>query len=294
MGLPADENLPEVVQPRPFEAEPDASPQVASADNVWTPSERDKYPVLYDPSPKLQVVDDEPAPKVEDNGIIPQVQETLPAGAPPPPENAPAPERKICGLRRRIFFILAAIISIILLGAIIGGAVGGSLSNNSSSQTQNAPKPGSDSAGAQDPPPPTTSGSSSSSSSSSSSAATGTTATTSSSTSQPAPTGTSLPTLNNSTAPNQGLAFQGFSSPSYLGSATRIIKEEGFHDLNISARSYVWLPDGTECCLTFCANRTTATGWWCDPRYRPNPEGSFARVYIWCGGNDGVKNQTCS
>ena len=282
MVPPADENLPEVVQPRPFEAERDASPQVASADNPWPPSERDKYPVLYDPTPKLQVVDDDPAPKLQENGVIPQVQETLPAGAPP--------ERTICGLRRRNFFLLVAIISIILLGAIIGGAVGGSLSNKSSSQS--APQLGSDSAGSQESPPPTTSGSFSSTSSS---PPPGTTATTSSpSTSQPSPTSTRLPTLNNGTAPNKGLAFQGFSSPSYLGSATPIIQEEGFHDLNISARSYVWFPDGTECCLTFCANRTTATGWWCNPRYRPDPEGSFARVYIWCGGNDGVKNRTCS
>jgi len=53
--------------------------------------------------------------------------------------------------------------------------------------------------------------------------------------------------------------FQGFSSPSYLGSATPIIQNKGFHDLNISAQSYVWLPDSTECCLTFCTNKTTAT-----------------------------------
>jgi hypothetical protein len=285
MSRPADENLPEVV---PSEAERDVSPQATLANNAWPPSERDKYPVLYDPTPKLQVVDDEPAPKLE-NGVVPNVQETLPAGATAPPNDEAPSERKICGLRRRVFFVLAAIISVVLLAAIIGGAVGGSLSNKSSSQS--ASQTGS-SAGSQESPSDTTSGSSTSSSSSA--GAGPATAATSSSTSQPSPTGTRVVTLNNGTAPNRGLAFQGFSSPSYLGSATPIIQKEGFHDLNISAQSYVWFPDGTQCCLTFCANKTTALGYWCNPRYRPDPEAPFARVYIWCDGNDGVKNLTCS
>ncbi|KAK0647031.1 hypothetical protein B0T16DRAFT_414605 [Cercophora newfieldiana] len=287
MGPPPDENLPEVVQPRPIEAEQNASPQVAATNDAWYGSDRDKYPALYDTSPKL--VDDGTL-KLQENTVSPQTPREFPsAGSNALPNHPSEPlksesERTICGLRRRTFFIILAIISVLLLGAIIGGAVGGSLSNKSSSQTTSPPaSAGSDSQGS-----PSTISSASSSSSSPS-----TTTSSTSSSSQPSPTGTQLPTLNNSTAP-KGLAFQAFSSPSYLGSATPIVQNEGFHDLNISARSYVWLPDGTECCLTFCANRTTATGWWCNPRYRPDPPEAFARVYIWCGGNDGVKNRTCS
>ncbi|KAK0617616.1 hypothetical protein B0T14DRAFT_388682, partial [Immersiella caudata] len=95
--------------------------------------------------------------------------------------------------------------------------------------------------------------------------------------------------LNNGTAPG-GLAFQAFSEPQYSGTATPIMQEEGFFDIG-ERRSYVWLPDDTRCCLTFCKDRTTSTGWWCATRYRPNASDVFSRVYIWCGGNDGIKNE---
>ncbi|KAK0624222.1 hypothetical protein B0T14DRAFT_517689 [Immersiella caudata] len=294
--LPPDEHLPEVVPARPFEADHESSPQVVSHLQNEA-SERDKYPVVYDTSPKL-FDDTAVTPVNKQDHAIPQTWtpsdataptpittpwEPLPAGAPgaADPTKPPGDERRICGLQRRTFFIAAIITSILLLAAIIGGAVGGSLSNKSS--TQSAPQdasqqtsPPGTTPSTSSPPSPTTSPSSATSSSSSSST----------------PTPTVL-TLNNSTAP-RGLAFQAFQSPEYLGAATPIIQAEGFHDLNITANSYVWLPDGTECCLTFCANRTTATGWWCNRRFQTESSGPFGRVYVWCGGNDGVKNVTCS
>ncbi|KAK0640630.1 hypothetical protein B0T16DRAFT_379020, partial [Cercophora newfieldiana] len=112
------------------------------------------------------------------------------------------------------------------------------------------------------------------------------------STSQPLASPTPQNFLNNGTAP-PGLAFQAFSQPAYLGTATAVIQEEGFFDIG-QRRSYVWLPDDTGCCVTFCKDKTTATGWWCKARYRTNATGVFSRVYIWCGGIDGVKNGTCS
>ncbi|KAK4446187.1 hypothetical protein QBC34DRAFT_412082 [Podospora aff. communis PSN243] len=291
-ALPPDEHLPEVVPAPPFEVDRDASPQVVSHQHNEA-SDRDKYPVAYDTTPKL-FDDTAVTPVNKEDHAIPQTWspsdgtaptpittpwESLPAGdsgsngaAKPPDE-----ERKIMGLKRRTFFIVAIIASIILLAAIIGGAVGGTLSKQSSTQ------PGQQEASQQTTSPTTTFSTSSSSTSS----------TATSSSSSPSSTPTTIPTLNNSTAP-LGQAFQAFSAPDYLGSATPIIRALGFHDLNISAQSYVWLPDGTECCLTFCANRTTATGWWCDPRFQPQSSAPFRRVYVWCGGNDGVKNETCS
>jgi hypothetical protein len=296
-----DDNLPEVVQPQqPFETDGGAPPQVVShsdnAQNTWHGSERDKYPVVYDAAPKY--VDDVPPkvpPKVGayEGATSPQLwsPESLPSASPATaaatlstsePPQASKPERTICGLKRRTFFIVAGIVSIILLGAIVGGAVGGTVSKKSSetatAEAQSASGHTTTPSAAATAPSATTSTSASTSSTAS--------------TSQPKPT--QLATLNNETAPHPGLAFQGFSLTSYLGDATPIIQEEGFYDLNITAMSYVWLPDDTNCCLTFCANKTTATGWWCNPRYRPEASGGIPRVYIWCGRNDGAKNVTCS
>jgi len=257
MGAPPDENLPEVVPPRPVEVGRDSSPQVVAikkAEYDWQTSERDKYPVVFDTAPKLP---DDATPKPIYGTTYPQTWspgtevntattqstavpwESLPAGSNNPPSQPPKAQRRICGLRRRVFFIIITVATLVVLGAAIGGGIGG---------TRSASQP------------------------------------------------TTLPVpqrfLNNGTAP-QGLAFQAFSEPSYMGNATVIIQEEGFHDIG-ARRSYVWLPDDTKCCLTFCANMTTSTGWWCDARYRANASGVFSRVYIWCGGNDGVKNETCS
>ncbi|KAK0710307.1 hypothetical protein B0T26DRAFT_654182, partial [Lasiosphaeria miniovina] len=98
--------------------------------------------------------------------------------------------------------------------------------------------------------------------------------------------------LNNQTI-SAGLAFQGFSETDYEGKFTPIIRDEGFHDLGMNCTSYVWLPDSTTCCVTFCANKTTAVGWWCKPRYRSHASGAFPRIYIWCGNGDPEANQTC-
>ncbi|KAK1749708.1 hypothetical protein QBC47DRAFT_395510 [Echria macrotheca] len=303
MGPLPEDNLPEVVMPQPWETDHDAPPQALSHSEKLNHAshasehEREKYAVVYDPTPKL--FDDNTEPKSD--SLVPQpwsaASPTSGNAAPTADENniprsePPTSQRTICGLKRRTFFILLAIIAV-LLAAVIGGAVGGSLSKKSSESS--TPQPASQ----QSPPAtsPTTTALTSSavttqpSSSLPSSGSPSTTSPTATPSARPG----QVSTLNNSTAPHPGLAFQAFSSTSYLGTASPIIQEEGFYDLNILARSYVWLPDGTDCCLTFCTDKTTAAGWWCETRYRPDSSGPFARVYIWCGGNDGVKNVTCS
>ncbi|KAK1835669.1 hypothetical protein QBC39DRAFT_148528 [Podospora conica] len=100
--------------------------------------------------------------------------------------------------------------------------------------------------------------------------------------------------LNNGTAP-AGIAFQAFTDPVFEGEATRVIQDEGFHDLNMTSTSYVWSPQDTKCCLTFCDGPTTDVGYWCNPRRRTHASLPFNRVYIWCGGNRNDQlNTTCS
>jgi hypothetical protein len=251
---PSDENLPEVVTSRPLHV--DSSPQLATAEKAdydWQTADRDKYPVIFDSTPKFP--DDGSNPKIPDdtpiatwssadgNTITTQTTlvpwDSLKAGSSPgtpPPKEDENPHR-ICGLRRRAFFITLTLATLIILAASIAGGIAGSRAHSS-------PQPS----------PPLF--------------------------------------LNNGTAP-RGLAFQAFSEPHYGGNATKVMQEEGFFDIG-ERRSYVWLPDDTRCCLTFCKDKETSVGWWCATRYRANASDVFSRVYIWCGGNDGVKNETCS
>jgi len=114
--------------------------------------------------------------------------------------------------------------------------------------------------------------------------------TTSGVSSSPSP---SVTFLNNQTGV-LGFAFQGFSSYNYTGSHTTIYREQGFFNLGLDCLSYVWLPNGTDCCLTFCLNTTTASGWRCQPRYQTQASGPFPRIYIWCGNDNPSANETCS
>lgn len=111
----------------------------------------------------------------------------------------------------------------------------------------------------------------------------------SSTSSAPAPT---ITFLNNQTD-HVGQAFQGFSEYKYEGNATEIVREEGFHDLPFKILSYVWEPNGTKYCITYCYNETKSAGWGCDPRYQPGTDRHFQRVYIWTnrGTNDGASTR---
>lgn len=95
-------------------------------------------------------------------------------------------------------------------------------------------------------------------------------------------------------AGTDGFQFQAFLDPKYLGNASAIITEEGFTDLGMQAHSYVWLPNNTGCCVTFCQNLTYAGGWWCQQRYQQNASGWFERIYIGCGDDASQANSRCS
>ncbi|KJR86906.1 uncharacterized protein SPSK_01633 [Sporothrix schenckii 1099-18] len=82
-------------------------------------------------------------------------------------------------------------------------------------------------------------------------------ATTSSKTTAAAPA--PAPTfLNNQTYTATGFAFQAFSGSDYSGKVSDVIRDEGFLDLSFSSNSYVWLPNGADCCITFCSDKATS------------------------------------
>lgn len=88
--------------------------------------------------------------------------------------------------------------------------------------------------------------------------------------------------LNNRT---QDFEFQAFEVPNYEGRATDIFQAQGHFALEFNASSYVWQPNGTRCCVTFC-QRAAWVGWWCQPRYQPRSSGAFDTVYIGCSGEE--------
>lgn len=100
----------------------------------------------------------------------------------------------------------------------------------------------------------------------------------------PAPTGRPhIDFLNNETVPSRGIAFQAFSDLDYKGSATRIYDGEGFYDLGMNATSYVWIPNDSDCCVTFCQTKKNTTQWWCRERFQQEAGRAFPRLGVLCG-----------
>jgi hypothetical protein len=138
--------------------------------------------------------------------------------------------------------------------------------------------------------------------------ATGTTAMTTTPTpSSTTASGPSLPTPSISFLYNQtdetyeGFALQAYEKNDFQGKASSILWEEGFFDLGFDATSWIWIPNGLDACVTFCASETEDTGYRCQPT-RKNAttyNRSFKRVHIWRGAwrKDGTierMSETCS
>ncbi|KEF59082.1 uncharacterized protein A1O9_03925 [Exophiala aquamarina CBS 119918] len=193
-------------------------------------------------------------------------------------EERPAREGKVWGLtRKRIFIVLAAFL--VIIAAAVGGGVGGRMASSKSNS-----------------PAPITTRSESSSSPSTS---TPPTSITSQAFTSSASTTTSVSStatfLNNQTAKVNTFAFQGFSETGYLGNATAVVGDEGGTNFTFNISSYVWLPNTTSCCLSFCENATKEglIGWWCDPRYQKDSSASFPRIFVWCGLERMDENAKC-
>jgi len=88
--------------------------------------------------------------------------------------------------------------------------------------------------------------------------------------------------LNNQT---QDFAFQPFEKHDYKGQAIQPIKTQGPFHLSFNSSSYVWQPNGTNCCVTFCEGFTWE-GWWCTQRFQPNASGTFDNGIIGCTGDE--------
>ena len=128
------------------------------------------------------------------------------------------------------------------------------------------------------------------------SSATGTSTDTGSTTTTPTASSTvsrgpDLPTPTISFLSNQtdrtykGYALQVYEKNDFEGKASPIFWDEGFYDLGFDATSWIWVPNGLDACVTFCANKTTRTGYACtDRRKHATDDGkSFKRVSVWRG-----------
>jgi len=279
MGRRADEQLPEVVQnrsPAPGtysdhlpEVVPDTSPEAAQQKHYL---ETDKYPAYYDNAPKFPL-NEEPPPGLpspgqhyhQSWGMGGEVSALSPNSSVPwqsfPHDDQatfvgsePEPEKRTCGLRRRTFIIVTAVIlGIIIVAAAVGGGVGGALAQKSTEA------------------------------SSSTSDSTGGTSTTGTSSASPTPT-----FLNNQTDENyfKFFKFQAFSEPDFQGNKSDIYEEKGFYDLPFNLRSWVWVTNKTDCCVTFCKDKSDMKdSFWCDSDKRTATKDltGFPRVSLWCG-----------
>ncbi|KAK4223816.1 hypothetical protein QBC38DRAFT_37978 [Podospora fimiseda] len=280
MGRPED--LPEAI-PSPREPstlpevvpELDSTPQHVSEQDlspqqIQAQAERDKYLAQYDLAPMIpyEALPD-PSP------VTPQTARALmsPGSSVPWDPILPVGDaslytetekdqpRRVCGCTKRTFIVIV-IMAILIVVAGVVGSVAGNIKSKSSSDSEDTK-----------PTAVTTS----------SSLISSTTSTTTITPPLPTPTKSPVTNLANQTDPG-GIAFQAYSEPNFEGNASQVYRLEDYYDLGITAKSYVWLPNGTyECCVTFCANATTATGWWCDERRRPEADKVFRRVQIWCG-----------
>ncbi|KAK4460664.1 hypothetical protein QBC42DRAFT_288318 [Cladorrhinum samala] len=297
--------LPEVVpelDPTPQHvSEHDLSPQ----ELFKLQAERDKYPAYYDTAPMFPYQGATPSPPLPEGHDLPMPYpenlNTAPAGFIMSPgssvpwdpilpagnaqvglaEGEKRNEKRICGLKKRTFIIAVAVAAAVILAAIIGGIVGGVVSSKKSK----------DSDGGASSDLPAASGASKTSPSSS-------VPPTSATADGPAPTTTEIVNLANQTVPN-GFAFQAYSEANFTGKRSPVFWLEEIYDIDFDAKSYIWLPNGhLQCCVTFCANATTATGYWCDERWRPEGSSTFRRVQLWCGRNDTdiapIKQKQCS
>lgn len=160
-GMPADENLPEVVVNPSSEKQKtgtatafDHSPEVVPPNDAATHtyySEHDKYPARFDDAPKLPY-DGQPWPTVEPvsalspNTVNGTPWETLPPAGDTNPSNIEAgekgQEKRICGIRRRTFIIIVVVLVVVIIAAAVGGGVGATRANSGSDTSSAAAESG--------------------------------------------------------------------------------------------------------------------------------------------------------
>ncbi|KAK4135172.1 hypothetical protein BT67DRAFT_363556, partial [Trichocladium antarcticum] len=91
--------------------------------------------------------------------------------------------------------------------------------------------------------------------------------------------------------PKKEFAFQGHAGANFTGKHTDIIRQEGFFDLGMEVVSYAWHNNGSDTCVTWCLNETTAIGWRCEYRNRTETDEPFARIFIWAGQGQNAGNK---
>ncbi|PQK17915.1 hypothetical protein BB8028_0009g01140 [Beauveria bassiana] len=243
------------------------------AKEVFTYDNSDKIAVPtayeYQTSPYPQVVGG------HNIGQKPEADPEQSVGAP----SGQKPRPKILGLQRRIFYILL-IAACVVIAAAVGGGVGGALGSKKSTSTSG----GTTDPAATNPP-----------ASSSTPSSTQANATSSSSTSS-APSATA--TFLNQTSTSSGHFFQGFSETNMAGEYTRIVSQVGGADFAFDIRSYQYIAQNTNCCLSFCTNATREgwLGYVCESRKQNAATDAFSRVFVWCSDKrtDAVARGRCA
>ncbi|OAA37318.1 hypothetical protein BBO_07700 [Beauveria brongniartii RCEF 3172] len=194
--------------------------------------------------------------------------------------SAQEPRSKILGLKKRTFYILLLIAACVVIAAAVGGGVGGALGSKKSTSTGRTTDPA-----ATNPP-----------ASSSTPSSTRADATTSSSTSS-APSAATA-TFLNQTSTSSGHFFQGFSETNMAGAYTRIVSEIDGADFAFDVRSYQYIAQNTNCCLSFCTNATREgwLGYVCESRKQNAAADAFSRVFVWCSDKrtDAVARGRCA
>ncbi|KAM3502124.1 hypothetical protein MY10362_005056 [Beauveria mimosiformis] len=184
------------------------------------------------------------------------------------------PRSKILGLQKRTFYILL-IAACIVIAAAVGGGVGGALASKKSTSTGGTTDP----AATNSTPSSTRAGTTTSSSTSS------------------AP-GAATATFLNQTSTKSGHFFQGFSETNMAGAYTRIVSEVDGADFAFDVRSYQYIAQNTNCCLSFCTNATREgwLGYVCESRKQNAAADAFSRVFVWCSDKrtDAVARGRCA
>ncbi|EJT74781.1 hypothetical protein GGTG_08619 [Gaeumannomyces tritici R3-111a-1] len=300
MGIPHDENLPEVAPGNDPQTMPDSSPQALTAQEAHAHQQffegGAKFPDASLDSAKFTTAppDGFESGFYHENSRSQDQQSSPPWNSPAPSsavtglragsvpigssqfgseEEKGASERgeRICGLKKRIFYMaLAACIIIVSIVVGVGVGVGVSLGSQQAkaSGQPSAPDGGSSDsspAGTSSPPPPLAQ-----------------------------PTNKVPPTKLNETRLNGPFKFQGWSGKNFTGESTEVVRGVGITQFAFDIRSYVWDPDGFTCCVSFCNETVSEHGYYrCQVLSQPQPVGPFNRIVTLCGGLE-VTNQAAS
>ncbi|KAI1848894.1 hypothetical protein JX266_005322 [Neoarthrinium moseri] len=179
------------------------------------------------------------------------------------------PRRKICGFAARKFWIVL-LLALIVIAAAIGGGVGGGIAASKAQRDRDAQQ--SNGPASTTPAPTRTSGSPLTSTKTSTTP------------------GTATPTADFNVT-KYDFSFQSWEQPNFTGRASDKYDEVGAQMFGFNSTSYIWEPNGTDCCVSFCAS-TERGGYWCDKKTQRQASGPFNLIIIACGADERLNSSS--